>query len=705
MIRVSVLTIYKTLFFILLMLKITSTIPVADKKISKSDDQTTNEDVIQDFTWSSLHRTLGSPDTIYLNKNQQDCIKISATLSNVTKNDDKTLSCQCSISAPVFNPENDKCIDRLDNDCTNGITFDSHNIGDSIYLPILTLPKKGSEIIDGRKIRWKDSGIFIKGNESTCHVLTKEILDSTVTWRIINGDIFKFINDNGITRMIWDGLPKQARMMEGGIVKIKLHCSNSTKLDYCMTFRIQGYQFSGISDIDLSSIYSLRLTIVVIIILAISLVLVSFLGVILWIVCWRIKKTEIISNFQLQFLQHIKQEKERTAVDAAKYRAALAAAQHGEINGRGHCFNSFDDKNCTDLSMMYRKDNSSVIINGQNTLIQQKRKLYFSTEFFEPHMMANPPELAEQFLVDLRKMIDSAKKRIKAQKHVPSLLSIPEESPNAVEELQDIITDIKEEIPSTSNSNSPKSTKSSDSGRESMKDSGSSSDSSSVSPVLKKKEIIIEDNINIIPKDITPLPSTEQVTKLKKIVKPSLANSKNVANLIGAFEQKKETINESFVAKDKPMKVIDKEPSSPIKPLSKIPKPSDKSIAISPKLSQRKLIPVETLSLDNDIKKTTDTPVPLRKKSFNNGNNDKNSPTSSKIPAPFTNFPIKERLNSYSIISTGSEAMRKKSLPRKSKKPSIVLREGLKEPYRRGAANQIPTVTKTNSNGVIETNM
>uniref|UniRef100_A0A0K0F2J9 Shavenoid isoform B-like N-terminal domain-containing protein n=1 Tax=Strongyloides venezuelensis TaxID=75913 RepID=A0A0K0F2J9_STRVS len=646
--------------------------------------------------WNSLHRSIGSPDIIYLPKNNNNCTKILNTLSKGAETNNNSNPCQCPFNAPIFNPQTNKCIERLDNECSNGITFDISNYGDSIYLPVLNLPKKGNELIDSRRIRWKDSGIFkLNNNNISCKIMTAEILDSTTNWRMIDINIFKFMNDHDNIKIIWNGLPKDARMVEGSIVKLKLNCLNSTLNEYCMPFRVQGYQFFGITDIDINNFNALRFTIVVIIILAIALILVTFTSIILWLICWKIKKTEIYSTFQLQFLQHIKQEKERSAADVAKYRAALAAAQHGDISGRGHCFNGIDDKN----------DNSLPLINNPNSIIQQKKKLYFSTEFFEPHMMANPPEIAEQFLVELRKMVDNAKKRIKLQKHVPSLFSIPEEPLDLEEELQEIFTDIKEEVVCNSSTNSPKSTKSSDSGRESMKDSGSNNESPNSSPVLKKKESAT----NNIEKTVKLSPNTyNEVIRLKKVVKPSLPKSKNVASLIGAFEQKKEIVSgkkemneKEVMMKKKLVNEIDKEipPLTP-KGISKIPKPSEKNIAVSPKLSQRKLIPMESLPIDkHDTKKSIEQINNNR--TLNNGN-DKNNPTISKIPGIFsTNSPTKNRHNAYSIISTGSEAMRKKSLPRKSKKPSVVCREtSFKD-----TAN-IPTIaTKINSNGVIETNM
>lgn len=56
-----------------------------------------------------------------------------------------------------------------------------------------------------------------------------------------------------------------------------------------------------------------------------------------------------------------------------------------------------------------------------------KRKLFFSPEFFEPELMHDPPQLAEEFLYEVRRMIDMAKNRIRLRRHMPNLFAIPEE--------------------------------------------------------------------------------------------------------------------------------------------------------------------------------------------------------------------------------------------------------------------------------------
>lgn len=54
-----------------------------------------------------------------------------------------------------------------------------------------------------------------------------------------------------------------------------------------------------------------RFEVILIILLSILLFLTILGAFVLWNVCWRMKKSELISNLQMQFLYHIKQEKEK----------------------------------------------------------------------------------------------------------------------------------------------------------------------------------------------------------------------------------------------------------------------------------------------------------------------------------------------------------------------------------------------------------
>uniref|UniRef100_A0AC35U4R2 Protein wech n=1 Tax=Rhabditophanes sp. KR3021 TaxID=114890 RepID=A0AC35U4R2_9BILA len=533
-----------------------------------------------------------------------------------------------------------------------------------------------------------------KTPETLCSCQCSE--NSTAQWRNIGQTLFYLKQIHNVTKIIWNGNPMNAKALEGSIIKMKLLCQAALSKEFCLTIRTTGYQFSGHLDFNQSSFDYMRIAVVVCIVLLILFISYITISAILWNICWKRKETKLVSKLQLQFLQHIKQEKERTSLDLAKYRAALAAVQMGDLVGRGHRYTGYEDdgSGIKDMQKIYTKDTSVSGSNHNNMLLQQKRKLYFSPEFFEPHLMQNPPEMAEQFLFDLRKMIDVAKKRIKSQKHQPTLISIPEEiGEYEGEKMAEILTDlqinkISEECQS---SNSPKSTKSQDSGRESMKDSGSSSDSAPPSPEIKKKEEApkVQENKNVVSKE-------KKVAKVaSKPVSKSTTN-KNVANLIGTFEQK-QVCGGSKVSKEEKTKYeanssLQIEVEELVKPeqnnlnikksrsFSKIPKLSETNIGSpSPRLNQRKLVlgdPFDSndfsSTLNNSPKKETKT----------------NSP--SKIPCFFS--PTKTT-SPYPIFPTGLEAMRKKSLPRKSKKPVVQIRDPNK------------LISKESSKELLETNM
>lgn len=69
-----------------------------------------------------------------------------------------------------------------------------------------------------------------------------------------------------------------------------------------------------------------------------------------------------------------------------------------------------------------------------------RKKLYFSPEFFEPDLMVDPPPVAEEFLYEVRRMIDLAKNRIRSRRYIPSLLVIPEEGSGQERKLSDMST-------------------------------------------------------------------------------------------------------------------------------------------------------------------------------------------------------------------------------------------------------------------------
>lgn len=125
--------------------------------------------------------------------------------------------------------------------------------------------------------------------------------------------------------------------------------------------------------------------------------------------------------------------------------------------------------------------------------------------------MHNPPPMADQFLQDLRKMIDIAKQRINLRKHVQHLGTIAEEPPEIYQAyVRECRLDKRAPLTVTSSTSirlkpseesSPKSIKSIDSGHESTS-SDSNNRGNDLSPSEDKKNVgsmksILNSNLSV----------------------------------------------------------------------------------------------------------------------------------------------------------------------------------------------------------------
>ncbi|CAJ0937107.1 unnamed protein product, partial [Mesorhabditis belari] len=204
------------------------------------------------------------------------------------------------------------------------------------------------------------------------------------------------------------------------------------------------------------STYRSNLTIIIILCILLMLSIVG--SVVAWNVCWRMKKERLVHEIQMQFLVHFRQQHDIVET------AAMAAMQQQQ--------QSFGGQSSHPSGVLTHSE-FSPLSNPQQmqSVPTQKRKLYFSTDFFEPNHMINPPPMAEQFLYDLRKMIDVAKERIRLKRHIPQLPGIVEdieEDKSTKREAQS--HSIYENI--QNQQESPRSGKSVDSGNESPEESG-----------------------------------------------------------------------------------------------------------------------------------------------------------------------------------------------------------------------------------------
>ncbi|KAH8371401.1 hypothetical protein KR093_007197, partial [Drosophila rubida] len=77
-----------------------------------------------------------------------------------------------------------------------------------------------------------------------------------------------------------------------------------------------------------------------------------------------------------------------------------------------------------DLMSEEKLENLRAMVNGN-----VRKKLYFNPAYFEPHLLAEPPQAAIEFLQKIREVIAIAKYKMAAKRYQPSLNIIPEELP------------------------------------------------------------------------------------------------------------------------------------------------------------------------------------------------------------------------------------------------------------------------------------
>ncbi|KAL3077507.1 hypothetical protein niasHS_012213 [Heterodera schachtii] len=332
---------------------------------------------------------------------------------------------------------------RFDRPSDNGQT--------PIFAPVLGIPRKGEALSNDLRIAWRENGVKVRaGHGPRCAIQSAFLLATQAIWRPLDGDLFKLGWAGGEGRVIWTGNEKDAEELAGGIVQLVLECAagKSGNGSFCVAFRVEGQIESPFApreedstvmgDVGAELDRARRAEVVAIILLAILLFLSVFSSIFLWNVCWRMEKRKLIHSLQLQFLHYAKQEKDKTIAECQlRYQALVKAAAgvqqqkaHGTAQphigiANGGILNGANGGGTTTTDGGESDGMGGTELAAQQ-LYQQRRKLYFSAEFFEPHLMSNPPPMAEQFLYDLRKMVAMARERIRTRRHVPRLHAILE---------------------------------------------------------------------------------------------------------------------------------------------------------------------------------------------------------------------------------------------------------------------------------------
>ncbi|CAJ0602249.1 unnamed protein product, partial [Cylicocyclus nassatus] len=374
---------------------------------------------------SSIVRKPGQPDVLYPSVCPSACTQLfhaEETEPNTSLNN--RCSCVCPSTAPVYLNTAGYCVDRLD-ECRHNIAFNS-SIETERLIPVVSLPAKNGVLHPKVAIRWEDAGIAVSQLGTVDCTITAAFYDNMDhRWRATTRrTLFDIAVARNRSVVMFRGSEADVAVLTGAVVQLKLSCAGFAPDEHCLSFRVSG--ISGANPYMLTS-SNTRAELLFILVLAFLLALTIIGSFVVWHLCWRIKKRQLISDIQMQFLYHLQKQQELQ-------KAALAQATANEM---GPC--EFK----TSLDRI------------------PKRRLYFSSEYLDESMMANPPPVAEQFLADLRRVIDVARERIRMRRFVPMLITIPEDHEEEIEPEQTT------QHVDNQQQDSPKSDKSVDSGRES----------------------------------------------------------------------------------------------------------------------------------------------------------------------------------------------------------------------------------------------
>ncbi|WKY05475.1 hypothetical protein Q1695_006022 [Nippostrongylus brasiliensis] len=347
---------------------------------------------------TSIVRKPGLPDALFPSVCPPACSQLfhaeEAMLNDSLRD---RCSCVCPSAAPVYLNTAGYCVDRLDG---------------------------GIPVSEQGSVDCAVSAVFFDNMDHRWRAATRRTL-------------FDIATAHGRPVVMFRGLESDVTILTGSVVQLKLSCIGFAPDEHCLSFRVAGV--SGANPYLLPSTNS-RAELLFILVLAFLLALSIAGSFIVWHLCWRIKKRQLISDIQLQFLFHLQQQHH----EAQKITAPQP--ENGEMGP------------CEFKALMERIP---------------KRRLYFSAEYLDDAMMANPPPVAEQFLTDLRRVIEVARERIRMRRFVPMLITIPEDHE---ESRYSVISEGKSDRTETGGQQeSPKSDKSVDSGRESRSDSDDSS--------------------------------------------------------------------------------------------------------------------------------------------------------------------------------------------------------------------------------------
>ncbi|GMS94568.1 hypothetical protein PENTCL1PPCAC_16743 [Pristionchus entomophagus] len=389
--------------------------------------------------------------------------------------------CKCPHDRPIYLNALGFCIEKPPEECKSAVVFDDYPLDE---VPVLTIEGPQGERSLNTTLSWSAEFSLSADFTPSCHI-SDVLIDSAVhRWdSSVDSSTFHLNKtEEGAPKVVFNGSDEEASSLVGAVVQLKIACRSleerSRELDeillrpalLCITFRVEGESVSA----PLEWFHGdSRVQVIVLATVAIVLLLALVASAIAYFLCWRIQKRRLIGSIQLQYRTHLKNANLQTGV--------MSPLPHHQS---GH---------------QRQSSISSSSSNGSpNGGVVQKRRVYFSAEFFEPECLINPPPMAEQFLHDIRRMIDMARERIAARRYIARMHPIfevegEEEMVQAMDKRRaalDVVVPPPDHphSPPSSAEESPRSAKSTDSGRETLDSSSSSDDSASRSEEEEEKE-------------------------------------------------------------------------------------------------------------------------------------------------------------------------------------------------------------------------
>ncbi|KRY36653.1 hypothetical protein T01_16236 [Trichinella spiralis] len=386
-------------------------------------------------------------------------------------------SCQCPLNYPAFLQHVKKCSDSID-DCRMlhfGIYGQS---SERIKIPTVYLPLTGQILNPSLPPDWKAVGLKPDADQNVpCVVSSVGYLTHSGWIPLENVALFALLNSNGNNYIQWLGNKQDQLFLTGKIVEISLQCQEADSPDLCAVFRVIGRDVEAAEPAVANNQKETaertnQLGLVVGIVCGVILTLFLLVISVFWTICWKQQKDRLAKKIQLHVLlqQQLLQEQQNSGMirhfprayrdgivqpDIDLYQNYRSSNNYSPYSTDGRCWNTGKMRpGGVAYSPQRHKLYGKGAGNGGGEPLpppppysQNRKRLYFSPEFFEPEKMVNPPPNAEEFLSEVRHMISQAQSRIKGRRYTPSLLVIPEEERSiAAESRASSTTDEKQSV-------------------------------------------------------------------------------------------------------------------------------------------------------------------------------------------------------------------------------------------------------------------